>query len=294
MMQQLEGIMAFVTVVDEGGFSPAARRLGVAKSTISKRIRSLEDRLGARLLNRTTRSQSLTEVGAAYYERCSAIVDAAREAEAAVTHQQTTPHGRLRLSAPMSFGQRYLDPVIAEFLRGHPNAELELDLDDRTIDVVDEGYDLAIRIGSISESSLVMRELLSSRFCIVASPGYLAKRGSPHTPDELFEHDCLLYSYQRSGDSWRFDGPDGPLQVRVTGRMRANNGDALAQAASAGLGLALLPDFIVEREISAGRLCTVLDDWCQQRVAVHAVYPHNRHLSAKVRVFVDLLEAHLR
>ncbi|MEZ4382181.1 MAG: LysR family transcriptional regulator [Nannocystaceae bacterium] len=288
-MQDLVAVEAFVRVVDRGSFSAAAADLGVAKSTVSKRIAALEERLGARLLYRTTRSVRPTEVGATYYERCLAVLAAAEEAERAVTRMQQVPRGRLRVSAPMSFGQRYLAPVVAEFMRDFPEVEVDLDLSDRMVDVIAEGFDVAIRVAALPDSSLIARRLAGSRRLVVGAPSYFRARGRPASPAALAEHDCLLYAYQASGDTWHFDGPGGAQAVRVAGRLRANNGDVLAVAACAGLGLALLPDFIVEPELRAGRLEPTLPEHCRAETALYAVYPHARHLVPKVRAFVDRL-----
>ncbi len=281
----------FVAVVQAGGFSAAAATLGVSKSTVSKQVRALEDRLGSRLLDRTTRSVRLTNVGAAFYEQCAQAVSAAEEAELAVTQMQPTPCGRLRVTAPISFGQRFVVDVVGDYLTYYPEVGVDLDLSDRTTNIIDEGYDLAIRIGRLPDASLIAQHPADPRPAPVGPPTYLAERGTPETPADLGTHDCLLYSDQLSGDHWTFDGPDGEIRVRVHGRLRSNNGDALAAAAGDGLGLALLPDFIVRDEIRAGRLVSVLASMCQRLGGVYAVYPENRHLSAKVRVFVDLLDA---
>ncbi len=282
---------AFVRVVERGSFSAAARELHLAKSTVSKRIAALEERLGARLLQRTTRTVRLTEVGAAYYDRCLAVLEAAAEAERAVTRMQGTPRGRLRVSAPMSFGQRYLASSIASFLQEHPEVEVDLDLSDRMVDVIGEGFDVAIRVGELRDSSLIARRLAPSRSLVVGSPAYFHRRGRPQSPEGLREHECLLYAYQASGDTWHFRGPGGASAVRVRGRLRANNGDVLSLAAQSGLGLALLPDFIVDAELRTGRLEPALAEHCRAEAVLHAVYPHARHLMPKVRAFVDRLAA---
>jgi len=279
-------------VVKHHSFSAAADELGLSKSSVSKQIRALEDRLGARLLDRTTRRMRLTEVGAAFHDRCAAIVTAAEEAELAVTQLQMTPRGRLRISAPVSLGQRYLTDVVDDYLTLYPDVEIELDLSDRFVDLVDEGYDLAIRVGALPDSSLVARKLADSRRVVVGSPSYLADHGVPQTPADVGAHECLLYTYsQVPADVWRFDGPDGEISIRVHGRLRTNNGDVLAAAAGDGIGIAMLPDFIVAAELRAGRLQAALSDMCQSLGGIYAVYPHNRHLSANVRLFVDELVA---
>jgi len=278
-----------VAVVQAESFSGAAATLGVAKSTVSKQVRALEAHLGSRLLERTTRSLRLTDVGAAFYAQCAEVVSAAQEAELAVTQLQPTPCGRLRVTAPVSFGQRVVVDVVDDFLTFYPEVSVDLQLSDRVANLVDEGYDLAIRIGGAPDSSLVSRHLVETRLVMVGSPSYLAAHGTPQTPADLGAHHCLLQSDRPAPDHWTFDGPDGEYRVRVHGRLRVNSIDALAAAASDGQGLAMLPDFAVRGEVQAGRLVSVLRDMCQRLGAVYAVYPDNRHLSAKVRVFVDLL-----
>ncbi len=283
---------AYVRVVEAHGFTAAAERLGWSKSVISRRIAELEERLGVRLLNRSTRRLSLTEAGRAYYERCVRILADIEESEAAVASLHAEPRGRLRVSAPMTFGMLHLAPAVAEFLRRCPQLEIDLALNDRFVDVIDEGFDLALRIGTLADSALVARRLAPCRRIACAAPSYLAERGEPGTPAELAGHDCLLYSYLAAADQWSFADAAGAEQaVRVAGRLRVNNGDVLRDIAIAGLGIVMLPTFIVAGALADGRLRPVLCDWRPAEVALHAVYPHNRHLSSKVRTFVDFLVA---
>jgi DNA-binding transcriptional LysR family regulator len=233
----------------------------------------------------------MTDIGASFYEQCAQVISAAEEAELSVTQMQTTPRGRLRMTAPMSFGQRFVTEAVNDYLTYYPDVTVDLDLADRTANLVEEGYDLAIRIGRLTDSTMIARRLCDARAVVVGSPSYFAARSVPRTPADLGAHECLMYSYAADGDAWRFDGPDGPLSVRVRGRLRVNNGDALATAAIDGLGLAMLPDFIVADDIRNGRLVRALEDMCPSLGGVYAVYPENRHLSAKVRVFVEQLEA---
>lgn len=290
-MDQLSGIEVFVRVVETESFSRAAEELGLSKSTVSKQIRRLEDRLGVRLLNRTTRSMSLTDVGQSFYERCANIVAEARDAERAVTDMQATPTGRLRVNAPMSFGQLHLARAVGAFLQTCPGIEVDLTLADRIVDIVDEGYDLAIRIAHLPDSSLIAVKLAPCRRVVVASPAYLQAAGAPAHPNDLADHACLSYTYQSSGDLWHFEDSDGAsLSVRVTGPLRINNGDAIAQAALDGLGVAYLPTFIVGPALADGGLLQLLDPYCTDDTAVYAVMPHSRNVSPKVRVFVDFLK----
>jgi DNA-binding transcriptional LysR family regulator len=288
-MDRLDDMLAFIAVVDCHSFSAAAERLGVSKSVMSRRLSDLENRLGARLLNRTTRRLSLTEVGQAFYERCSRIVADLDEAERAVADLYAAPRGRLRINAPVSFGVMHLAPAIATFLADHPAIEIDIDLNDRTVDLVNEGYDLAIRIGRLRDSSLIARRLSPSRRVVCASPAYLQRRGMPGTPDDLARHDCLIYTNIPLAEQWQFaiDGEVRP--VRVSGRLHASNGDLLRAAAVAGLGIAVLPTFLVGDLLASGALCCLPFAGPVPDAAVHAIYPQSRHLSPKVRVFVDFL-----
>lgn len=290
-MDNLTGMAVFARVVDARSFTAAAAALGLSKSAVSKQVARLEDRLGARLLNRTTRRLSLTEVGAAFYERCARILAEVEDAELAVGRLQDAPRGTLRINAPMSFGQLHLAPAVADFLNGHPGLAVDLTLNDRIVDLVEEGYDVAIRISRLADSSLIARRLVPSRRVVCGSPAYFERHGVPRHPADLRRHNCLLYSYLPTAEEWQFIGPDGPAAVRVSGTLRANNGDALEAAMLAGLGVALQPTFIAGRDLQAGRLVAVMPDYVDESASVYAVYPHSRHLSAKVRAFIDFLAA---
>ncbi len=289
-MTNLSEHQTFVGVVDAGSFSAAARALGVSKSHVSKQIGRLEERLGARLLQRTTRRVALTEVGQAFYERCARILDDLQEAELAVSRMQTTPTGTLRVTAPFSFGLEYVAPAVTDFLSAHSKLSVDLDYADRYVDIIGEGYDLAVRIGRLRDSTLIARKLAPMVPFVCGSPDYFARHGVPRTPEDLRQHACLLYTLQAGGSSWTFESPEGDeVSIRVEGRVQSNNGDALLSAARAGLGLAVLPDFIVYRDIREGRLQIALPEWINRSSAIWLIYPHNRHLSAKVRLFVDFM-----
>lgn len=290
-MDRLDDMIAFIRVVEARSFTAAAGRLGLSKSVVSRRITELENRLGARLLNRTTRRLSLTEVGQAFYERCVRIVAEVEEAEQAVASLQAEPRGTLRINAPMSFGMLHLAPAISAFLERHPAIEIDMDLNDRFVDLIEEGYDLAVRIGRLRDSSLIARRLAPNRRVVVGSPAYFARRGRPQTPDELTRHNCLIYTNASVADQWQFRVGGVVRSVRVSGTLRANNGEILREAALAGLGLALLPTFMIAGPLRRGALETVLGDCVVSESAVHAVYPQSRHLSSKVRTFVDFLAA---
>ena len=290
MISDLTAQATFAQVVEAASFSAAARALGLSKSAVSKQVSRLEARLGVQLLNRTTRRLSLTEAGAVFYEGCQRMLAEAEAAEQAVTHLAAAPRGHLRLNAPMSFGILHLSPLLPALLRRCPELTVDLTLNDRLVDLVEEGYDLAIRIGRLPDSSLIARRLAPSRAVLCAAPAYLEEQGLPDRPRDLKRHAGLIYSYQADGATWRLTGPAGSERVPVAGRFRVNNGDALRQAALGGLGIAQLPTFIVGDDLRTGRLRRVLPDWeVAAEAAVHAVYPATRNLSPKVRVVIDFL-----
>jgi len=256
---------------------------------VSKYVGQLEARLGARLLNRSTRRLSITEAGQAYYERCQYVLAEIDEMESAVGDATVAARGTLRINAPMSFGTGHLARAIADYQRSQPEVSVNLTLDDRTVDIVSEGYDMAIRIGRLQDSSLVARKLAPVRLVVSAAPEYLQERGTPNSPEELKSHDCLGYAYYSEQDHWRFEANGQAYDVRVNGRFSANNGDAIRLAALAGAGVSLQPTFIVGDDIRAGRLKLVLEDYEVPPHGVYAVYAHRQYLSGKVRTFVDFL-----
>jgi DNA-binding transcriptional LysR family regulator len=285
---QLEDMRIFAAAVDAASFTSAATRLGLSKQFVSKRVMALEEQLGARLLVRTTRRLSVTPVGRAYYERVVQILGDVEDAERAVANENAQPRGTLRLTAPMSFGTMHLGPMIPAFLQRCEEVSLEIDLNDRVVDLVGEGYDMGIRIGVLSDSSLIARRIAPFEMVTCCSPAYLARRGRPETPDDLIRHDCLVYGHSKSVD-WPFKVHDHPRFVAVTGRIRVNNGEVARDAALAGLGITALPTFIVGEAISSGRLVKVLEDYEPPAGGVFAVYPQHRQSSAAVRAFVDFL-----
>jgi DNA-binding transcriptional LysR family regulator len=289
-MDRLAALEAFVRVAETHSFSEAARRLRASKSLVSRQVAALEADLGARLFHRTTRSLTLTEAGQGYYERAARILADLDEANLSVSRLQAAPRGRLRINAPMSFGYLHLAPAIPEFLARHPEVAIDMVMNDRFVDLVDEGFDVAVRIARMADSSLVARKLAPIRRAICASPAYFARHGVPATPDDLKVHECLTYSNLPTPGEWRLLHPGGrPWPVEIKGRFQANNGDALLAAALAGLGVINQPTFIVGRDLQAGTLVSVLTEFTPQDSALHAVYPHSRHLSPKVRAFVDFL-----
>lgn len=288
-MDRLTSIEVFLRVAAQGSFAAAARDLGMSRAMVSKHVQALETRLGSRLLHRTTRKLSLTEAGRSYFEQAGTLLEALREAEETVSALQSAPRGILRINAPVSFGLLHLGSALESFMRRYPEISAEITLEDRQADLVKEGYDLAVRIGRLTDSSLIARRIAPCRMLLVAAPEYLERRGRPALLSDLAQHECLSYSYSASGDEWRFDGPDGPASVRICGRLRANNGDLLRAACVAGQGIALVPSFIAGPDVVGSRLEPLLPDYRPALLGVHAVYPHARHLAPKVRAFIDFL-----
>lgn len=294
-MDRLTEMEAFVQVVDHGGFTDAARKMGLSKSAVSKHVSALEGRLAVRLLNRTTRRVSPTEVGLAYYDRARQVLTWAGEADNMVTAMQAIPKGALRVSAPISFGVSQIAPAVAAFLAAYPEVDVEMVLDDRFVELVAEGFDVAIRIGTLADSALKARKLAVARGVLAASPGYLAAAGAPQTIDDLGEHRLLHYSQLSTGNVWRLRGPSGDeRQVRVGGRLTVNNGEALMKAAEAGLGISQVPSFMLRDALATGRLVEVLPDLPQAPLGIHAVYPEGRFPQPKLRAFIDFLADHFR
>lgn len=289
----MENLKALVAVVDAGSFAAAAERLETTTASVSRRIKALEEHLGVRLLQRTTRSLQLTEAGELYLGTARRVLAELAAAEEQVQQVTGEPFGDLRVVAPMSFGQRRLAPVVASFAAAHPRLRLSLQLDDGESDLVREGFDLALRISYPFDSSHVARPLAAVPRFLVAAPGYLERRGVPRAPADLAGHDCLHYSVIAATEEWTFDGPAGPEGVAVAGRFCSNNGEALMAAAEAGLGIALLPEFIVAEALAEGRLVRVLAGRERPPLTLYAVYPSRRHLPAKTRLFIDYVQAAL-
>lgn len=289
-MDTLDGMKTFVAVVAEGSFSAAARRLDMSPQLVSKYVAQLEERLGARLLNRSTRQLSLTEPGQAYSERCRQVLADIDDMESAIGDLTARASGTLRVTAPMSFGISHLASAAARFQADNPAVSIDLMLNDRVVDVVGEGFDLALRIGRLEESGLVARRLAPIRLAVCASPGYLRQHGTPVTPEDLTSHNCLGYSYSQERSHWRFERDGRTHVVPVDGTFVANNGDVLRLAAVADAGIILQPTFIVGDDIRAGRLQVVLPEYEIADLALYAVYAHRQYLSAKVRAFIDFLD----
>lgn len=286
MSDKFEDIRTFIAVVQAKGFAGAGVRMGLAKSAISRRISDLEDRLGTRLLHRTTREVRLTEAGAEFFERGQKLLDELQEVEDLATKSGTQPVGKLVVSAPVSFGINCLAPAIGEFIEQRPRLAVQIDFSDRQVDLVGEGFDMALRIGHMKDSSLVARKLAPIRHAICGSPDYFRRRGKPKTPQDLSQHVGLLYSYVDVRQDWQFTNSKA---VAVRSTFSCNNGDVLREMAMAGRGLAYLPTFVVYRAIADGTLDVCLTKYSREAIALYAVYPSTRNLSAKVRVFIDFL-----
>lgn len=292
-MDMLTCMRVFVAVVDAGSFAAAAERLGLSRAMASKYVGHLESHLGSRLLHRTTRKLGLTETGSAYFDRCHQILAEIAEAEAVAMRLTAQPQGRLRLTMPVSFSLRHVTPLLARYMARYPAVNVDVTLNDRRVDLIDEGFDLALRIGPSPEPGLIARRLATDHFAICAAPAYLAQHGLPQRPQDLARHDCLLYSYSSAGSEWALRATDGSIQtVRVSGKLRANNGDLLNQLGLDGVGLLRQPRFLVGEALRDGRLVEVLADYRSEPIGIYAVYPSRPHLSAKVRTFVDELVAH--
>ena len=289
-MDKFEDIQAFITVVDTGSFTAAADRLGSAKSAISRRVSALEERLGVQLLHRTTRVLNLTETGRSFYDHGTRILADLEEAEAAVQQEHGELRGTLRFALPLSFGVRHMCGPIATFSKQHPKVRFDLDLNDRRVDLIEDNFDVALRIGRLTDSSLIARRLFDVRAVVCGSPHYLNTHGAPETPADLDDHQCLVYSNLDDPDKWEYEDRDGNRStVKVNSIMSASSGDFLSNAAAHGMGLVIQPTFIASAAIRSGNLIPVLTDYAWPISPAYAVYPPTRHLSYRVRAFIDFL-----
>lgn len=289
-MDRFHAMAVFAKVVEQGSFARAADRLDLSTSAVSRHLADLESHLGVRLLNRTTRRLSLTESGQAFHERVVQLLADLEEAETAVTATAVSPRGTLKLTCAIAFGERYLAPVIADFIAKHPLVRFEVDLSDRTVDLVEEGFDLAVRIGALASQTLIARRIAQAQLVCCASPAYLAKHGTPSAPDDLTRHRCLEYAYMQTRGVWTFrDAAGRERRVHINGPVYANNGGFLGALAAQHVAIAFEPDFLVGDDIRAGRLVPLLREFTAPAIPIYAVYPSRRHLSAKVRAFVDFL-----
>ena len=289
MADALQEITIFARVVNTGSLSAAARDLGLSPALVSRRLSGLEARLGVRLINRTTRSLHMTDEGAAYYETSTRVLAEIEEADAAVSAGRAEPRGILRVALPASFGNQHVAPLVPRFAARYPDVQIALSLSDRTVNVVEEGFDLAVRIADLADSSLAARKLAPNRRVVCASPAYLQRHGAPRTPEDLAQHNCLTTT--DFAMNWDYRGPDGKAgSARVTGRYACDNWEVLREWAVAGLGVALKSTWDVRRHLEDGSLVSLLPGYTFARdVAIYAVYPHRRHLPAKTRAFIEFL-----
>ncbi|SDS94814.1 LysR family transcriptional regulator [Bradyrhizobium canariense] len=291
-MDRLTSLTAFVRVVDSGGFSAAGRRLNMSTTMVSNHVQALEDRLGARLLHRTTRKVSLTEVGKAYYDRCTQILADIEQADDIAGALQSTPRGTLRIYTATHIVP-FISPVVAGFLSSYPEAKVDLTMGERNIDLIDEGFDIAIRLTPPPDSSLIVRSLATWRHVLCCSHGYLEKHGRPQQLSELSGHNCVRHAMYPYEDEWRFTDRKGmPASVRISGNLITNSGETLRTAALQGIGICLAAGFLVHDDLESGRLVRLLSEYRPVELSMNAVYPHRHHLSVKVRTFIDLLAQH--
>ncbi|MFY0693206.1 MAG: LysR family transcriptional regulator [Paracoccaceae bacterium] len=289
-MDRLTEMEAFATVVDQGGFTDAARKMGISKSAVSKHVSSLETRLGARLLNRTTRRVSPTEIGLAYYDRARRVLNDAGEADALVSSMQSAPSGLLRISVATDFGVNHMSPILGDFLVDYPDITVNMVLNNRFVELISEGFDLAIRIGEMEDSSLRARKLTETTKRLIASPGYFEQFGRPEKIDDLNEHKLLHYSNQSAGNVWKLTAPSGEKrQVRTQGWLTVNDGQSLLNACVSGLGIAYLPSFLYADALAEGLVVEAMPDLPKETQGIFAVYPPGRYTQPKVRTFIDFL-----
>ena len=288
-MANWEGVTEFVAVAETESFTAAAKRLDSSVANISRQIQALENRLATKLFHRTTRKVSATEEGHVFYHHCRQVLDGLEDAERAISNLQTKPTGKLKITAPLSYGDKFIAPLINDFAIEYPDLKIEMLLSNQQLDLIESGFDLAIRLGVLEDSTLVAKRLADRKQYVCASPDYLTRYGQPHTLSELDKHNCLLGTL----DYWRFDEDGKQKNLKVKGSLRCNSGPALRDAALKGLGLVQLPDYYVGKFIETGELVTVLNKQCQSMEGIWAVYPSNRHLSTKVRMLIDFLAERL-
>ncbi len=292
-MDKLTSMNVFVKVAKAGSFAAAARDLGISRAMATKHIMHLEKELHTRLFNRTTRSLSLTEAGEAYLERCQQVLLDVEEMEAAITHLQHEPRGILKICAPPVIGATQIAPALTDYMKEYPHIGVDMTLHGGHTDLIEEGFDIGIWLGQLTDTSLVARKLASSQLVVCASSDYLAQYGTPETPEDLEQHSCLVNWAIAPRDKWVFKGILGQLEIKVSGRMQANMADPIRVAAVNGLGIVMLPRYIVGRDIEKGKLQPLLEDYAIDPMPIHAVYPHRKYLSTKVRVFIEYLQGWL-
>ena len=288
-MNKYQEMRVFTAVVDAASFVGAGDALGMSKAAVSRHVSDLEQRLGVRLMHRTTRKLSLTSEGELFLARSREILSSIEASEVELSTRSVTASGLLKISVPVSFGIRHLAPLWSEFLASHSQVTLDLQLADRVIDLVEEGFDLAVRIARLPDSSLISRQLASTRLVLCAAPSYLERRGTPQHPSELTQHDVMGYSLMAMGDQWQFTGPDGPVSAKVRPRMWTNNGDSCVAAAVRGAGIQLQPTFLIDRELATGQLVEILPQFRSAELGIYAVYPSRKFVLPKVRALVEFL-----
>jgi DNA-binding transcriptional LysR family regulator len=293
-MDLTEAMRVFVRVAETGSFSAVARERGVTQPTITKRIAELERRAGVQLMMRNTRGLNLTDAGARYYARCRDILADVDDALSSAAQSQSTLTGTLRINVPMSFGKLYLVSQVIHFMQRYPSLQVDLIMNDRFVDIVEEGVDLAIRIGKVTEPQMIAKRLGRSPRVLVGTPEYFATHGEPQEPKDLASHNCIVYSYLATRDEWELRGPKGDQSIRVRGSFRANNAEALREAALAGMGIALLPMWMVGEDVGRGRLRAVLKEYMPPGPEISAVYPMSKRVLPKVRYFIEHLEQNLK
>jgi DNA-binding transcriptional LysR family regulator len=292
-MDKFQEMRVFTAVVEAGSFVAAGDALGMSKAAVSRHVSDLEHRLGVRLMHRTTRKLSLTSEGQVFVARCRDILSSIEASEAELSTRSFTASGLLKLSVPVSYGLQHLAPLWREFLDQHPQVTLDVQLSDRVIDLVEEGFDLAVRIARLPDSSLISRRLASTRLVLCAAPSYLNRRGTPKHPSELTEHEVLSYSLMAMGDQWPFDGPQGPVSVKVRPRMWSNNGDTCIAATVQGAGIQLQPTFLIEQHLASGQLVEILPQYRSLELGIYAVYPSRKFVLPKVRALLEFLSVKL-
>lgn len=288
-MDQLGAMRAFIRVVQIGSFSAAARETNTSQATISKRVAALEAQLGVKLMMRTSRDHSLTEAGAEFYEKCVAILTELEEAESDARSRVASPRGLLRVTTAFPLGRLLIAPLLTDFLSRYPEIKLDLALSDSHVDLTREGFDIAIRAQKLQDSSLNARELFKNPMFLIASPSYLKQHGVPRTPEELVDHNCIVYSELSTQNSWHFTHENDDISVQVNGNFQCDNGDTILTAAVAGVGFAVLPYWMIKSHLDAGELQVVMSDFQPSTLPVNAVFPHSRYLPLKVRCFIDFL-----
>ena len=292
-MDKFQEMRAFAGVVDAGSFVAAADQLGISKAAVSRYVAELEQRLGVRLMHRTTRKLSLTQEGEVFLVRAREILASIEASEDELSTRADSASGLVKVSVPVSFGIQHLAPLWGEFLEAHPRVTLDVQLADRVIDLIDEGFDLAVRIARLPDSSLVSRKLASTRLVLCASPKYLKKHGTPKHPDDLAKHELIGYTLMAMGDQWQFMGPKGPVTVKIKPRLWTNNGDTCVAVAERAMGIQLQPTFLVSRELASGRLVEILPKYRAAELGIYAVYPSRKYVLPKVRALLEFLAASL-